>query len=59
MVNGKVEVVVPNAVAYQAMLDRVETIEGNPRGLADVNARRNKPSTAGLDRLRRKYGIPR
>lgn len=35
-VNGKAEVVVQDAAAYQQMLDRLETIEGIQRGLEDV-----------------------
>lgn len=58
-VNGKAELVVQDAVAYQALLDRVETIEGIQRGLADVDARRTKPAQQVFDRLRRKHGIPR
>src|SRR4029453_646668 len=35
-INGKAEVVVQDAEAYQELLERVETIEGIQRGLADV-----------------------
>jgi prevent-host-death family protein len=58
-INGKAEVVVQDAGAYQALLDRVEAIEGIQRGLADVNADRTKPAKQVFDRLRRKHGIPR
>jgi hypothetical protein len=58
-INGKAEVVVQHAGAYQALLDRVEAIEGIPRGLADVKAGRSKPARQVFDRLRRKHGIPR
>ncbi len=58
-VNGKAEVVVQDAAAYQALIDRVETIEGIQRGLADVKAGRTKPAKQVFDRLRRKHGIPR
>lgn len=58
-INGKAEVVVQDAGAYQALLDRVETIEGIQRGLADVKAGRTKPARQVLDRLRRKHRIPR
>jgi prevent-host-death family protein len=37
-INGKAELVVQDAEAYQALLDRVEAIEGIQRGLADVKA---------------------
>ena len=58
-INGKAEVIVQDAAAYQALLDRVETIEGIHRGLADVKAGRTKPARHVFDRLRRKHGIPR
>ena len=48
-----------DAEAYQALLDRIETIEGIQRGLADVKAGRTKPARKVFDRLRRKHGIPR
>ncbi len=34
-INGKAELVVQDAVAYQALLDRVEAIGGIQRGLED------------------------
>jgi prevent-host-death family protein len=58
-INGKAEVVVQNAEAYQELLERVETIEGIQRGLADVKAGRTKPARGVFNRLRRKHGIPR
>jgi len=58
-VNGKAELVVQDAAAYQALLGRVETIEGIQRGLADVKAGRTKPAKQVFDRLRRTHGIPR
>ena len=58
-INGKAEVVVQGAEAYQKLLERVETIEGIQRGLADANAGRTKPAREVLNRLRRKHGIPR
>ena len=58
-INGKAEVVVQDAEAYQELLERVETIEGIQRGLADVKAGRTKPAREVLNRLRRKHGIPR
>ena len=58
-VNGKAEVVVQDAEAYQVLLERVETIEGIQRGLADVKAGRTKPAREVFNRLRRKHGIPR
>ena len=58
-VNGKAELVVQDAEAYQALLDRVETLEGIQRGVADVKAGRTKPAQQVFDKLRRKHGIPR
>jgi prevent-host-death family protein len=58
-VNGKAELVVQDAEAYQALLDRVETLEGIQRGVADVRAGRTRPAQQVFDKLRRKHGIPR
>ena len=58
-INGKAEIVVQDAEAYQELLDRVETIEGIQRGLADVKAGRTKPAREVFNRLRRKHGMPR
>ncbi len=58
-INGRAEVVVQDAEAYQELLDRVETVEALQRGLADVKAGRTKPARDVFDRMRRKHGIPR
>jgi prevent-host-death family protein len=58
-INGRAEIVVQDAAAYQDLLDRVETIEALQRGIADVNAGRTKPARDVFNRLRRKHGIPR
>jgi prevent-host-death family protein len=58
-INGKAELVVQDAEAYQALLDRVEAIEGIQRGLADVKAGRTTPARQVFARLRRKHDIPR
>ena len=58
-INGKAELVVQDAEAYQTLLDRVETIEGIQRGLADGKAGCTKPARQVFDRLRRKHAIPR
>jgi PHD/YefM family antitoxin component YafN of YafNO toxin-antitoxin module len=58
-INGKAELIVQDAEAYQALLDRVETLEGIQRGVADVKAGRTKPAPQVFDKLRRKHGIPR
>ena len=48
-----------DAAAYQALLDRVEAIEGIQRGLADVKGGCTKPARQVFYRLRRKHDIPR
>ena len=58
-VNGKAELVVQDAEASQALLDRVETLEGIQRGVADVKAGRTRPAQQVFDKLRRKHGVPR
>ena len=58
-INGRAEVVVQDAEAYQGLLERLETMEGIQRGLADVKAGRTKPAREVSNRLRRKQGIPR
>ena len=58
-INGKAELVVQDAEAYQALLDRVETLEGIQRGVADLKAGRTQPAQQVFGRLRRKHGIPR
>lgn len=58
-INGRAEVVVQAAEAYQDLLERVETIEGIQRGVADAKAGRTKPAREVFSRLRRKHGIPR
>ena len=58
-INGKAEVVVQDVEAYQALLDRIETIDEIQRGVDDVKARRVRPARRVFDRLRRKYAIPR
>ena len=58
-INGRAEVIVQDAEAYQLLVDRVETVEALQRGLADVKAGRTKPARDVFDRMRRKHGIPR
>jgi len=60
-VNGKAELVVQDAVAYQKMLDllaRAEAIEGIRVGLKDFEEGRSMPVKRSLDRIRKKHGIP-
>jgi prevent-host-death family protein len=62
-VNGKAQVVVQDATAYQKLLDvaakaeREETVAAIREGLADVKAGRTKPARAALKALAKKYGI--
>ena len=58
-INGRAEVVVQDAEAYQELLDRIETVEDLQQGLADVKAGRTKPAREVFTRVRRKHGIPR
>jgi prevent-host-death family protein len=64
-VNGKAEVVVQDAEAYQKLVeaaakaDREETVAAIRQGLADVAAKRTKPARAALNSLAKKYGIQR
>src|SRR5580693_8738916 len=63
-VNGKAEVVIQDAAAYQKLVeaaakaDHDETIAAIKDGLADVAAKRTKPARAALKALATKYGIP-
>lgn len=62
-VNGKAQVVVQDAAAYQKLVeaagraDREETIAAIREGLADVQAGRRKPARAALKTLGMKYGM--
>ncbi len=63
-VNGKAEVVVQDAAAYQRLVDlaakgdREEAVAAIREGLSDVNAGRVKPARKALNALAKKYGIP-
>jgi prevent-host-death family protein len=62
-VNGKAQVVVQDAAAYQKLLDaaakvaREESVAAIREGLADVKAGRTKPAKPALRALAKKYGI--
>jgi hypothetical protein len=62
-VNGKAQVVVQDAAAYQKLvqaaekLDHEETIAAIREGLADVKAGRTKPARPALKALAKKYGL--
>ena len=59
-VNGKAKLIVQDADAYQELLDkldRLETIEGIKRGLADVEAGRTRPLAEFDAEMRARHGI--
>ena len=62
-VNGKAQVVVQDAAAYQRLVDlaaradREETVAAIREGLADVEAGRTKPARPALKALAKKYGL--
>ncbi len=61
-VNGKAEIVVQDAVSYQAMLelvDRAEAIAGINKGLDSVQRGEGIPAEVAFARLRKKHSIPR
>ncbi len=55
-VNGKAELIVQDAAAFEDMLD---TIRGIQRGLDEMKAGKGEPARKVLDRIRAKYKIPR
>lgn len=62
-VNGKAEVVVQDAAAYQRLVEaatraeREDAIAAIREGLADAKAGRTKPARAALGALAKKHGI--
>jgi prevent-host-death family protein len=62
-VNGKAEVVIQDAAAYQKLIeaaakaDREEMVAAIREGLADVKRGRTKPARAALQALAKKYGV--
>ena|SRR5438067_9919615 len=59
-INGKAELVVQDAVSYQALLERVERLEtlaAIKEGLEDVAAGRTRPAREALEELARKHKI--
>ncbi len=60
-VNGKAAMVVHDAESYEEFLrqkDRIETIEGVRRGIADMKAGRTRPAEEVFRDLFEKFGIP-
>jgi prevent-host-death family protein len=61
-VNGKVEAVVQDAAAYQALLDiaaKASAPEGIRQGLEDVRKRRTRSARGVLSEFRKSHDIPR
>lgn len=55
-VNGKAELIVQNAAAYEETLDAIRGIQ---RGLDEMAEGKGEPVKKVLDRIRTKYKIPR
>ena len=61
-VNGKAELVVQDARAYQAMLERVEraeTVAALRKGIEEFERGEFRPAREALEELRRKHGTSR
>ena len=57
-INGRAELVVQDAAAYQALLDakeQAETIAGLRRGLASLERGESIPARQGIQSIRRKH----
>jgi PHD/YefM family antitoxin component YafN of YafNO toxin-antitoxin module len=55
-VNGRAELIVQDATAFEDMLDAIRGIQ---HGLDEMKARKGEPARKILDRIRAKYKIPR
>lgn len=55
-VNGKPELIVQDAAAFEDMIDAIRGIQ---RGLDEMAAGKGEPARKVLDRIRAKYKIPR
>jgi PHD/YefM family antitoxin component YafN of YafNO toxin-antitoxin module len=55
-VNGKAELIIQNAAAYEETLDAIRGIQ---RGLDEMAAGKGQPARVVLNRIRAKYKIPR
>ena len=61
-INGKAEVVVQDARAYQALLERIERAESVAairQGIDEFERGEGRPARKALEELRRKHGISR
>jgi hypothetical protein len=55
-VNGRAELIVQDAAAFEDMLDAIRGIQ---RGLEEMKAGKGEPARKVLDRIRARYKIPR
>ena len=61
-VNGRAEIVVQDAAAYQRLLDtaaQADAREGIRQGLEDAEKDRTRPAREVFDEIRAGYGVPR
>lgn len=61
-INGRAELVVQDAAAYQAMLDakdQAEAVAGIRRGLESMQQGKSLPARQAIESLRRKHKTPR
>jgi PHD/YefM family antitoxin component YafN of YafNO toxin-antitoxin module len=61
-VNGKAELVVLSATAFQELTDKIdeaEAVAGIKRGLAEAKAGKGRPAREAVDAIRKKHRIPR
>jgi prevent-host-death family protein len=61
-VNGRAEIVVQDARAYQEMVERVEraeTVAALRQGIEEFERGEGRPAREALEELRRKHGISR
>ena len=61
-VNGKAELIVQDAEAYQELMERVEYAESVAalrQGIEDFEQGKFQPARQALEELRQKHGIPR
>ena len=60
-VNGRAEVVIQDAEAYQDMqerLERAEALQGIRHGLAEFEQGQGRPAREALEELRARHGMP-
>ncbi len=61
-VNGKAEIIVQDAKAYQEMLERIEraeTVAAIRKGMEEFDRGEGRPAREALEELRQKHGISR